>query len=64
MNFRRSQDMDIKYIKLRKKGKKQKITKKNEKMIFGNRLSPCGENGTPFDIMAKDDTKSNHWLNR
>ena len=33
-------------------------------MIFGNCLHPRGENRTTFVIMAKDDTKSNHRLNR
>ena len=33
-------------------------------MVFGNRLPPRDENRTTFDIMAKNDTKWNHQLNR
>ena len=33
-------------------------------MILGNSLSFRVENWTTFDTMSKDDTKSNHRLNR
>ena len=50
------------FKKIKEKTKKKRKNKK-QKMILDNRLPPRGENRT-FDIMAKDNTKSNHPLKR
>ena len=36
---------------------------KKQKIIFGNRLLPCGENRTKFDIIMKD-TKYKYYIQR